>query len=303
LAKFSVAEAAFSGVRLLARRPLSALVWGLIYVVFLVVVVTPFAGDLFALFSAISKMNGAPNPDALLPLLAPVAGFYFLFIVGALVVVSVISCAVYRAELRPEESGFAYLRLGSEELWVLLVNFVQALVMIGAQIAMAIPVGVVIALISMGNLASVAVISRVGQAVVDVVAIWLYLRFSLAGPMTFADRRFRLFDAWVLTRGLGWRLLGVGAIVVALALAVYMVVLIVGLAAGMSLWNTMPHPANPAALLSAPPQDWASELAPILVLGGVLTTLAGTLLIPIFIAPWAHIYRHLQGSGVAATFS
>jgi hypothetical protein len=39
--------------------------------------------------------------------------------------------------------------------------------------------------------------------------IWLALRLSMAAPMTFADNQFRLFESWTLTKGQGWRLLGV----------------------------------------------------------------------------------------------
>ncbi len=303
MAKFAIAEAAFAGIRLLGRKPLAAVVWAMIYIAFLAAIIAPFIGDLISLFTAVAGMGVNLNPQTLLPLLAPVAGFYLLFLLGSLVFGAVISCAVYRAELRPEESGFAYLRLGSEELWVLLVNFVQFWVMLGAQIALAIPLAIVIALVSMNNSAMVGAANEVGQLVIDGVMVWLYLRFSLAAPMTFADRQFRLFDSWVLTRGLGWRLLGVGAIVIVMAIAIYLFLVIIGTVAGISLWSAIPHPAKLDQMFSRPPSEWMNDLAPLLALGGLLVTIAGTLLVPIFIAPWAYIYQRLQGSKVATTFS
>lgn len=41
-----------------------------------------------------------------------------------------------------------------------------------------------------------------------VLALWLFARLSPAGALTIRDRQIRFFEAWNLTRGIGWRLAG-----------------------------------------------------------------------------------------------
>ena len=57
------------------------------------------------------------------------------------------------------------------------------------------------------------ILTGVGLGLIAVVVlVWLGLRLSMAAPMTFVDRQFRLFESWSLTRGSAWRLLGVAVL-------------------------------------------------------------------------------------------
>ena len=77
----------------------------------------------------------------------------------------------------------------------------------------------------------------VGALVVVAVMIWVSLRLSLAGPITFTERQFRLFESWTLTRGRGWRLFGVAVIVAVVAMVIYFAAVILGLITGLALWG------------------------------------------------------------------
>ena len=47
-------------------------------------------------------------------------------------------------------------------------------------------------------------------------AIWVFVRLSLAAPMTFDQRRLVVFGSWPFTRGSFWPLVGAYALAIAL---------------------------------------------------------------------------------------
>jgi hypothetical protein len=304
MAGFGIEDAAFAGVGLLGRKPFAAVVWALAYAVFLAVVLVPFAGPLAAFFTTFAKSGGHPTADELLPLTGGLLGLFVLLALGSLVVGSVISCAVFRAILQPEESSFAYMRLGSEELWVMLVGLVRNLLTGIVQIVLAIPVGILVGLLTTSVPGIAAPVRAAGQFLIYLTVIWMTLRLSLAGPITFAERRFRLFESWTLTRGYGWRLLAVALIVGIIGAVVYLIALLVGLIGGFAIWKTIPHPADMQSFLTQPASSWMGSLAPLLSLIGGLVWLVAAILTPIVIAPWARIYHTLaSGSDTAVAVS
>ena len=302
MAGFGIEDAAFAGVGLLGRKPLAAVVWALVYAIFLAVVIVPFAGALVAFLTAVAASGGHPSAEALTPQIGGLLGLFVLLALGSLVVGAVISCAVFRAILEPEKSSFAYMRLGSEELWVMLVGFVRSLLTGVLQIVLAIPLGIVVGLLTATLPGGAALVRTIGQLAIYLVVIWVTLRLSLAGPITFAERQFRLFESWSLTRGYGWSLFAVALIVGVIGVVVYLLALVVGLVGGFAIWGGIPHPSNMQAFLSQPASYWMRGLAPLLTLIGVLVWLVAAILTPIVIAPWARIYRSLTpGADLAST--
>ena len=194
MAGFGIEDAAFAGVGLLGRKPLAAVAWALVYAVFLTVVLVPFAGPLVAFVTTVAKSGGHPATEDLLPDVGGLLGLFVLLGLGSLVVGAVISCAVFRAVLQPENSSFAYLRLGSEELWVLLVSFVRGLFTALLQVVLTIPVGIVVGLLAISAPGVAATVRAIGQIIIYILVIWVTLRLSLSGPMTFTERQFRLFE-------------------------------------------------------------------------------------------------------------
>jgi len=305
MAEFRIEDAAFAGFGLLARKPLAVLTWALVYLVFLAVVIVPFAGGLVAFITTVAKSGSNPDPSAMLAGMSGLFGMILLLFLGSLVVGTVVSCAVIRAVLQPENSAFAYLRLGGEELWVMLVQFVRSILIAVIQTAMAIPVAILTGVATLGGQnAGLVGIRLLGQLAMYAVVVWVTLRLSLAGPITFTERQFRLFESWTLTRGNTWRLLGVGVIISVVGFVVYLIVAIVGVAGVVGIWTSTPHPTNIQTLLSEPPEQWSQTLAPILILIGGAVFFVGALLTPITLAPWPFIYKQLQpAADVAATFS
>jgi hypothetical protein len=305
MASFNIEDSAFAGVSLLGRRPVAALVWAVLWAGLVALVTLPFVGVLADFITLVVRSGPQPDPNAVLPLIGGLGAFALLGGIFSLALGAVISCAVYRAILTPDDSAFAYLRLGEREILVLLVNFVKAVILAVASFAMGIVLAIFMFAAMAGGQGAGMAINLIGRIVVQGVIFWLQLRLCLAGPMTFTEGRFRLFESWAATRGLTLRLLVVGIILALIVLVVYLALVTLGALVGVGLWNSAPRPADIRSLLAQPSSVWMPALAPFITLGVVLVTVGGAILTPILNAPWAHIYRTLAGGGAdtAETFS
>lgn len=301
MAKFNVEDAAFAGVGILGRNPGAALVWAVAWALLAALVAIPFAGILTQFFSLAMSSGGRPDTAALLPILPGLGAFWLLTLLFGLAVGAVISCAVYRAVLEPDNSAFAYLRLGDQEIHVLLVYFVRSVLILAINIGLSI----VVAMFAFAGAAagpSVAgAIDIIGRLIILAVLIWVQLRLALAGPMTFSERRFRLFESWSMTAGSFWRLFLVGLIILLISIVVYLALGTLGVAVGMNL----PRPADLQGLLQQSPSLWIGQMAPFISLIGVMVLIGAAILTPIGLAPWAHAYRGLTAApaDTAATFT
>ena len=101
--------------------------------------------------------------------------------------------AAYRAFLRPDDRGLAYLRLGKDEQRLL-----------GVAVACLTPAVLIIA-----PLSRFAPGPPVLAAALILLAVWAWyaLRLTLAGVMSFDQRALRLRQAWALSRGMTGKLL------------------------------------------------------------------------------------------------
>lgn len=297
---FNIEDAAFSGVGLLSRKPMAALAWAVLWAILIALVTIPFIGIIANVLTLFVRFQGNPDPSLIAPRFAGLFAFIILTGLCSLVLGAVISCAVYRAILTPEDSAFAYLRMGEQEIIVLIVNFVKALVIGAASFGLAMVLGAV-ELASGGHMGGP--LDLPGRLIIQCVVFWLQLRLCMAAPMTFADRRFRLFESWALTQGIVLRLLAVGVILFVIGLVVYFALTSLGVATGLAIWNSSPRPADLQALLSQSPDVWMGPLAPFIALTVLLVIVGGSVLTPIIIAPWAYIYREhaLSSEGAAAT--
>ena len=135
-----------------------------------------------------------------------------------------------------------------------------------------------------------------GAAVAIAVLVWLALRLSMAAPMTFADNQFRLFESWALTKGQGWRLLGVALLVVVFVIGVEILIGAVLLgtvfAAGGSL-AALHGEAGFEAFMARPPLAILRDVWPWATVIGVIGALFSAVVQAIFYAPWAAVHRAL----------
>jgi hypothetical protein len=83
MAEFRIEDAAFAGFGLLARKPLAVLTWALVYLVFLAVVIVPFAGGLVAFITTVAKSGSNPDPSAMLAGMSGLFGMILLLFLGS----------------------------------------------------------------------------------------------------------------------------------------------------------------------------------------------------------------------------
>lgn len=141
----------------------------------------------------------------------PAAGFWLAFAIAyvAMFILGVVLMnAVFRTVLRPEQRGFASLRLGTDELRI------AALVMISAVVAF---VGMFLTQLLLMFLGSFLVMVAGDGMVSELVMVllfvayfcallWLAVRLSLMFPLTLYRGSFSVDAAWELGRGRFWKL-------------------------------------------------------------------------------------------------
>ncbi len=219
---FSITKTAFSGYRLLATRPLTALIW---FIFSLLVTVATIAGVVVLAgpeLTALQQMRDAGQVDpaamtAISQRLRPYELFSAIFpwLTGAMTL-----GAATRAILRPQASLLGYLRFGPDELRLLLTSLV-IIVLVGLAAVVAAVMGVIglvatagptglAALRQGGSLGSTPIIVACVAALPGLaLTIFLAVEFSLAPAETVAKRAVRIFGSWGLIKGRFWKVLAV----------------------------------------------------------------------------------------------
>jgi len=307
-------EALTTGLRLIARKPAVLLAWAAAWLLLgLLPQALPYVrlwpevvaayGPVFR--DALAGIEPDQNSPAMIALQNHMLPYSLLQLPISLAVISILHAAVYRAVLTPEDKGFAYLRFGRSELWMM-VTLAAALALLIVALAAAGLIGVIVVLairIASGNSDQVTNIATFGTTLVCAIILgWCGVRLSMALPMAFAERRFRLLESWDLTRGHGWKIIGIFAGLVAMilllelafGLLVLVVAMLVGVSGGLNGLD-----AHLKALFAHPPSVWLPALAPWIAGGTLVYALLAATLYAITIAPLAEIYRQLTGKPAA----
>lgn len=234
---FSATDAAFEGFRITREKPKILLIWAGFYLIvsFLmpILLVTMGGQDLMALEAAANDQNA--DPAAAFQNFLALAPLYAILLPIGLVVQAVLAAAVYRAILRPAETGFGYLRLGADEMRLALLTLIYFVLTLVA----------VIVVVVVGSVAAGLAYSVLGSPLFGValglfflgLLFFVAVRLSLAPVMTFAEQKISVFESWKLTKGQFWRLVGayvlaVASVVVVLVLAMVIFMAIAAIAAG-----------------------------------------------------------------------
>ena len=160
-----------------------------------------------------------------------------------------ISAGVYRAVLDPADKGFARLRLGPAEARLFGVWLAFAALVTCAFQSFPIAFGL---RSQRGPWDDWTLLAAIGLWLLLLWAVfWLCVRLCLLAPLSFAEGRVRLGEAWRLTRGRFWGLAGCAALTMACMLLVFAVSDAVRagpeLASGASLGQSLIQPRTPAS--------------------------------------------------------
>ena len=292
MATFSIGEAVRSGFDLIRRNPKAVTAWGVLY---FAVALGP--SILVAILIPQSVEGGAGIGLTMTAQILSNLGT-----LASCLLVAILTAAVCRAILQPDERSRAYLRLGAQELWVGLVWFVIAIGLVILGVLLLGPVlFAVIAAYAGGGPWSVGGVILVALWTVAALAllIWLGVRFSLAAPMSFDRRAFLLLESWSLTRGRAWRifLAYAGAHAILCALQLFALVAFVVVAAGIALLYGLASGTGFDEVIGDLPAGFLMLVAP---LAFALLAALSAVVYPIGIAPTVTIYRRLSEEEASA---
>lgn len=307
MATFSIGEAVRSGFRVIRDHPAAVLIWGLSY---FALAYLPQIGMAAVLWRDIAALS-ALAPDASEAEMLRAAGrlqawmsiFQLVQLVGALLAAALLSAAVFRAVMEPQNDARWFLRLGNQELWVGVVLSVAYVLLVLAVLAALMPpliYGVVVETVGTMGAADWAAVVLLGLALIAVVC-WAGVRVSLGLPMSFAERSFRLFESWPLTRGHGWRiflaLLSTWALAWLIQVAFFLIIAAALIAAAVPMLHgdltAQGIEAAMRSLVQFPPANWPLLLAAAVTVVGLLTSILVAATWTITLAPLASIYRQL----------
>src|SRR5579872_5969526 len=123
---FSPTDAAFEGFRLTRERPRAVVVWAASYFIFSLLATLFAIAAVGASLTTLRSLYESANPDAaaMSRVLTQMTPALSLIVPVEVVFIAVFNCAIYRAVLRPSEQGWAYFRLGADEVRMVILSVI-----------------------------------------------------------------------------------------------------------------------------------------------------------------------------------
>lgn len=290
---FSATEAAFEGFRIVRRNPLAILFWGLAYVIFFVAFFALVGGQLATIIAQAEALQGGEPDMAQLQAL----GMSYATLLGfglpmGLIVGAVLSAGVARGVLFPSDKAFGYLRLGSDELRVMVVNIILGLVIGLGSFLLFTAVIFGATLVGQSNQgAGVLTGVLLGLAAI-VLLCWISIRLSLAVPITVAEKRIAPFASFAVTKVKALPILGMAVIAGIMSFLVSLLGSIVSLPVVMMTGGGL---QQLAAMDGLSTMQIAQTAGAGLLAWGVLNAIVSALQLAVIYAPFAAAYRDIKG--------
>lgn len=298
---FSATDAAFEGFRVVRRNPLALVAWTLVYLIYTVGALFASGGMMKSMAVWMEQMEALENGPAptSLDAFAPIMESYFAAmshmawtIPVSMIVSAILMAAIARAVLAPGGGSFGNIRLGMDEFRVFIVTMVICiLTAIAATVAFVLAAvigGVAIAAMEgWGGLVMALAILAAGAFV-----IWLCVRWSLAVPITVAEKRFAIFDSFNLTKGRFWPLLGMaliaGVMAIVISLLAGVVTMPLTMMGGMSMFGGMGEDPIEVMRNFDPTSPW-------MLASAVVNAIVYALTVAVVYAPFTAAYKGIKG--------
>lgn len=311
--RFSIGRTALAGWSLVAREPLAVAVWGAVLLVFMFApMLAVLAPMMLELGRLAGELEGAQGPEALdqaIGMQLWMMLFNLVSLIVQLVVQSVVIGAIFRAVIEPENRGRFRLRFGAQEGWLILLVVIAVAFFYAAMLL------IVLAAVAIGGLFYLVARdagAAVGGGIVVLAGLaaltWAGLRLSMAGPMSFAERKLRLFESWKLTKGMSLRLLGMALLNMLTVIIVQLAIVVVFALPFVLL--VLRGDVSGFAGDAMPTQAVLKRILLFVLIGSPLSALLQAVLLAAMAAPWAAAYKALAAtpapappvdSGAAAT--
>lgn len=272
----TVGEIVGGGFQLIRERIREVAVWSGLYLVMNVVVVMALRPLMAPALAA--QASGQPaNPALMMGNMGAMMGLYLVLLIGLLVLYT----AALRAAVRPEESRFAYLRLGMDEVRVLVTALALWVAFFLIYMVSALVVGIVAGIfIAAAPRVAVFVALPLGLAMFALL-LFFYIRFSLVFVLTMERRKIIIGESWNATKGRFWTLF-LAYLVVALIIMVVAFGLM-GMTMGPYFAQIARSGFNPQAMQAAQQQQLAQQYGAI-TLFTVVGWVLGSVLVGLWIA-------------------
>jgi hypothetical protein len=216
MSAFSASDAALEGFRITRENPGAFMRWVLVSFVVSILGAIVSVSMPAEVRDALATINADETPtltrfgEALLAL-APLLAF-------GLAVQCMMAAAVYRLILRHDDTRFGYLRLGLDEVRLMVLTLMYVLMFIAFMVLITLGAALVMSVAAFAGQNVMIFVGAATELFLLGLVVYVGVRLSLAPVATFAEKRLSLFESWELTRGQFWRLLG--AYVLALACVV-----------------------------------------------------------------------------------
>lgn len=297
MAKIVATQVAREGLRLVERAPKAVLVWGLIY--FAIQGILPFALVLLVLGPEIldAMLSTAASPQMIEELQLRANLVQLLLLPATVAIQAVLTAAVIRAILTPEDSRAFWLRLGPAEGWLMLLQVVAFFLalLVGLPIFGVVALAVFLAGQSSQALAVITGLVLGGMALAS--TLWIAARFSLAPSLTVRDGKFRLFESWALTRGHAGRILLAWLLMALLVLALLLAVGSALVCVALLVFGGLAVSGGEAAFSNVTAEQapgLVGVAAVVLLVVWLLSAVMQGVLLAITVAPFARIFQLLQ---------
>ena len=292
---FPATDCAFEGFRLTRRAPVAVLCWAAAYAIFIGLLFLLVGRHFVTVLSVITEMQAQgqtePSPEDVERLMQAYGVIIAWAMPLGLLFSAVISTAIARSVIRPDDRKFGYLRLGKDELRVLGASLIVSLIIFAASFVGFMVVGMAAA----GAMALPAlwlVVVLLSLAIIGLL-IWLSVRLSLVVPATFAEGRIVVKQAFALTgQKVFWPLLGMAIIAGVMA----MLVGLLGSAVAAPLNLMVGGAERLATMEGASVPSLLSALGPMLAVSLVVQAVLSAAQIVIMYAPFSAAYLQLKGA-------
>jgi len=211
-------EATLEGIQTMRRKPATVLAWAgfsLVMLPILGLLVKIVLGDEGR--QVLAGRGSSADPRELLDLVMHLGGVMVLLVALALLLGAVLQAAIIRSVLEPANKRFAYLRLGKEEIQLLVVSLITWAT---ALVCTVIPSGALVMGSALLTGAAQAWFAFLGGLAVIGFSLWVAVRLSLLGPHAFSHHHIDIRAAWIQTHGQFWRLLGMFVMTIILGILV-----------------------------------------------------------------------------------
>jgi len=294
MATFSAMDAALEGFRLTREHPRAVLIWAafnLALSVLLALLMISIGGERLMALEAAAAQNDA-DPAMAMQTMAQLAPLYAVLIPLGLIVPAVLAAAVYRVVLGDPAGRTSYLKLGGDELRLVLLYLIYVLISMAMVFGLALVGGILAAVV-------VAVIGPANGGLVGAgVAIFVFgllvyvaVQLSLGPVISFHEHRLAVFDSWRMTKGHFWRLfsayvLALLMVVVVMILAMVIFVAVAAIATGGDLEAV-------GAMFNPDFSSVASYFTVPTVIYSLFTSVLTAIYYAVLFAPGAVAYRDL----------